>query len=280
MRSRPGSRPTSAENGRVGGGAGYGSPCIGPEVASSSAALSRTVRVSACSTAHPLDRVAVLGSERIASAGRLEAEQSARRRRIADRSAQVVAVRARHHPGRHGRRRSAARPARRARHVPRVARRPEQQGFDGRHHAELRCVGLADDDEPRSLESYHELRGETRDVVAQEPRTFGEAHAFDLDHEVLEEVRHTGQGPGLLDCGRPRRPFVCLRQCPLEHRCHDRVQGRVEVLDPLDRPLDEIASGHLALPDELGLAHRVELADLPGVVAAHGLTPPRIALRP
>ena len=53
MRSRPGSAPTSSVNGRAGGGARYGSPTSGPEVASSSAALSRTDRVSACSAAAP-----------------------------------------------------------------------------------------------------------------------------------------------------------------------------------------------------------------------------------
>src|SRR5215468_11894983 len=53
MRSRPGSAPTSSRNGRAGGGAQYGSPTSGPDVASSSAALSRTERVSACSAAPP-----------------------------------------------------------------------------------------------------------------------------------------------------------------------------------------------------------------------------------
>src|SRR6478736_8618334 len=53
IRSRPGSAPTSPRNGRAGGGAQYGSPRSGPDVASSSAALSRTERVSACSTAPP-----------------------------------------------------------------------------------------------------------------------------------------------------------------------------------------------------------------------------------
>src|SRR5215470_17161149 len=48
IRRRPGSRPTSSRNGRAGGGAQYGSPTSGPEVTSRSAALSRTVRVTAC----------------------------------------------------------------------------------------------------------------------------------------------------------------------------------------------------------------------------------------
>src|SRR5436309_5317635 len=55
MRSRPGSAPTSCRNGRAGGGAQYGSPTSGPEVASSSAALSRTERVTACSATRPLN---------------------------------------------------------------------------------------------------------------------------------------------------------------------------------------------------------------------------------
>src|SRR6516225_10656493 len=53
MRNRPGSALSSSRNGRAGGGAQYGSPTSGPDVASSSAALSRTERVSACSAAPP-----------------------------------------------------------------------------------------------------------------------------------------------------------------------------------------------------------------------------------
>src|SRR5438874_356698 len=53
MRRRPGSRPTSSRNGLAGGGAQYGSPMSGPEVASSSAALSRTLRVTAWMTEAP-----------------------------------------------------------------------------------------------------------------------------------------------------------------------------------------------------------------------------------
>src|SRR5947199_4341795 len=55
MRNRPGSALTSSRNGRAGGGAQYGSPTSGPDVASSSAALSRTERVSACSAAPPAE---------------------------------------------------------------------------------------------------------------------------------------------------------------------------------------------------------------------------------
>src|SRR5438132_10128867 len=53
MRDRPGSAVAWARGGGGGGGAQYGSPTSGPDVASSSAALSRTERVSACSAAPP-----------------------------------------------------------------------------------------------------------------------------------------------------------------------------------------------------------------------------------
>src|SRR5437667_5738870 len=55
MRNLPGSAPTSLRKGRDGGGAQYGSPASGPDVASSSAALSRTERVNACSATRPLN---------------------------------------------------------------------------------------------------------------------------------------------------------------------------------------------------------------------------------
>src|SRR5437016_11320644 len=53
IRSRPGSAPTSSAKGRDAGGAQYGSPIAGPEIASRRTALSRTERVTACSTARP-----------------------------------------------------------------------------------------------------------------------------------------------------------------------------------------------------------------------------------
>ena len=53
MRSRPGSAPLSSANGRSRGGAGYGLPNAGSDVASSSAAESRTDLVSACSLTMP-----------------------------------------------------------------------------------------------------------------------------------------------------------------------------------------------------------------------------------
>jgi len=52
-RELPADAPTSAANGRAGGGATYGSPGIGPATASRMAAVSRTERVSTPSVASP-----------------------------------------------------------------------------------------------------------------------------------------------------------------------------------------------------------------------------------
>ena len=50
-RSRPGGAPTSSRNGRAGGGAKYGDVGSGPAMASSIAALSRTLRDTTCAMA-------------------------------------------------------------------------------------------------------------------------------------------------------------------------------------------------------------------------------------
>src|SRR5678815_3557421 len=54
MRSRPGERAPSSSQGRSGGAAAYGSPGSGPAIASSIAALSRTLRDTTCWIASPL----------------------------------------------------------------------------------------------------------------------------------------------------------------------------------------------------------------------------------
>ena len=146
-----------------------GRPASGPDVASSSAALSRTERVSACSAAPPRGDVAVLGPERVAGPGRLEGEQAARRGRVAQRAAQVVAVRERHHARRHRGRRSAAGPAggtAAVSHGLRVG--PNSTGSQAGAMPELGRVGLAQDDQARPAQPHHELGVEGGHVAGQE----------------------------------------------------------------------------------------------------------------
>ena len=54
MRNRPGFTPTSCDNGRTNGGAMYGSPDSYPQITSSTAAVSRTVRVTQPSMVAPI----------------------------------------------------------------------------------------------------------------------------------------------------------------------------------------------------------------------------------
>ena len=170
--------------------------------------------------------VAVLGPERVAGPGRLEREQAARRRRVAQRAAQVVAVRERHHARRHRRGRAAAGPAGGALRVPRVAGRAEQHRLARGRHPEFGRAGLAQDDQARPAQPEHELGVEGGHVAGQEAGTLGEAHALHLAGQVLEQVRHPGERTG--------RAGARLLERPVEDRRDDRVQHRVQRLDPLD----------------------------------------------
>ena len=71
MRSLPGSAPTSSAYGRAGAGAITVSPTPGPLTASSSAAVSRTVRLTQSSTPRPTRR----GRPRRSGPGRLEPDE-------------------------------------------------------------------------------------------------------------------------------------------------------------------------------------------------------------
>jgi hypothetical protein len=65
-------------------------------------------------------------------------------------------------------------------------------GLTRRRHPELRCVGLAHDDQPGAPQPKDELGVELRDVAAQETGTFAERDTRDLCDEVLDEVRNSG----------------------------------------------------------------------------------------
>ena len=124
MRSVPGSAPTSSRYGRAAAGATNGSPGSGPAATSSSAARRAPSRVTAnCTRSGRATAHRCAGTDRDAAPRRLQPDEPAAARRDPDRSAAVARVRRRHHPARDRGRRPAARPARRAVGVPRVAGR-------------------------------------------------------------------------------------------------------------------------------------------------------------
>ena len=197
-----------------------------------------------------VDRVAVLRSERVAGSGRFQPEQATRRCRVADRAAEVVAVGHRYHPGGDRRGRAAAGSAGRPGRVPGIAGRAVQDRLTRWCHPELRGVRLAHDDQSRTPQPEDKLGVDVRDVAAQEAGSFAERDTRHLGDEVLDQVRNPGEPAGRWGHRRSSQRL-------LVHRRDDRVEDRVEVFDPLDRPPDQLGRGHLTAPYEFGLRHRV-----------------------
>ena len=167
MRSRPGRAPTSSRYARAGGGAQYGDVGSGPAMASSSAALSRTLRVMTPGDREPVPDLRQVRTDRRPPARRLEAEQPAARGGDPDRAAAVVAVRRRHDARRDRRRRTAAGPARRALRIPRVVGRPVGLRLGDRQQPELGRAGLSDGDEASGAEPGDDRRVVVRLVRGQ-----------------------------------------------------------------------------------------------------------------
>ena len=89
---------------------------------------------------------------------RLERTDARKVRRHAHRSAAVAAQPRRRHPRRNRRRLAAARSARRALQVPRIARPPMQQIVGLIRHQKLRAIGRAQNQRPRRAQPRHHHR--------------------------------------------------------------------------------------------------------------------------
>ena len=206
MRNAPGFAPTSAANGRAGGAAAYGSPGRKPEMASSTAALSRTERLTTCRTTSPAHASPSSGPSDTRPASRLEAEQTARAGRDADRAAAVARVRERHHARRDRRRAAAARSAGGPVEVPGVAGGPVGVRFGRRQQAELRRVGLAHDHAPGGAQICEQVGvvGGGVPTIAQQPVAEVERFTGEGTVEVLHQHRHAAERT-VRRTRRPRR---------------------------------------------------------------------------
>ena len=220
MRSLPGARRFPPRRPR-GGGAQYGSPRSGPLVASSSAALSRTERVTACSTASPAPTSPYSGPSGFRARVGLKPNTPQQR------------------PGsgssRPGRWRAPSAPCpkqppppslRSSRWWPR--RGPTDCGgptgrFTRRHQAELGGIGLAQHDESGPPIPPHQLAGPARNVVAEESRALCKTHAR------ISTARSLSRN------GTPAKAahlhVDALREGLLVHRRHHGVQEWIEALD-------------------------------------------------
>jgi len=173
--------------------------------------------------------------ERQPAAGGLEADQAVDRGRDADRAAAVVAVRERDGSGRDERGCPGGRGARVALGVPRAADRSEPRVVGGRRETELRQLRLAERDDAHRLEQPGDVavvRSRPADVrvaplLGRQPR-----HVDVVLDERRDAVEEAGRAV------RPPGPVVVADR--------HRVELAVDLLDPRDRRLDQLARIHLA----------------------------------
>ena len=182
------------------------------------------------------------------SARRLQPEQPAARGRNADRASAVGRVRCRNETGRERCGGTSARPTRRQLGVPRIPRRPVELGLRERDRPELGRVRLADDNEARLEKSPHDGEVEVGDVLGVRSRGVGRPDTGGR-REILDPDRHAakrGVAGGRVDGSRSLERLV---------RAHgdERVEGRVEPLDALERRRHELPRGDLSCAHEPGL---------------------------
>ena len=135
---------------------------------------------------------------------RPEADHAAERRRCAERAAEVGALAERAHAGCQGDRRAAGRAAARERRIPRVAGLAEHVVERVGAGAELRRVGLAEDDRARRAQPLDRQRIGVGHVVGVDPRAVGGAQAgrlgevLDPDRDAVQRARdrRVGGPPG------------------------------------------------------------------------------------
>ena len=194
MRSRPGSAPTSSAYGRSGAAAMTVSPMPGPRVASSSTAESRTVRLTQCSTPRPTSaRTGPTVMRPWLGLSPTSPQAEAGMRMLPPPSealanGTIPAATAAAAP--------AARPARRALEVPRVAGRAPRQRLGRRQAAHLRAVRASGDHQPGGP-----VAGDERGVgrCRRSPPSFsadvavGERLAGERRVEVLEQERDAAE---------------------------------------------------------------------------------------
>ena len=128
-----------------------------------------------------------------AAEGRLEPEDPAERGRDPDRAATIGAEGEGAEPRRHRRPRPAARPAGRARHIPRIARGAKEGVVGDALEPELRRVRLAHDDRAGGAEALHRYRVFLGHVVGEQPRTRGGAKA-PCEDQILDGDGHPVEG--------------------------------------------------------------------------------------
>ena len=164
---------------------------------------------------------------RHAAVGRLEPDDAAERRRLADRPAGVGAERERHLRRADGGRRAAARSARRARQRPGIAHRPERRVLVRRAHRELVAVGLADDHRAGGLEPLDDGGVVGRHVGVEDLRRRGGPHAAHAEVVLDRDRARRPAGPAPRRRRAARPPCRARAERARRRRRVESVQGRV-----------------------------------------------------
>ena len=200
----------------------------------------------------PGPRLAVVGAEGDATPRGLEAEEPARARRDADRTAAVAGVGERHHARRNRGRAATARSSGRPGEVPRIVRGAVGVRLGRRQQPELGCVRLPDDHASRGAESREEVRVVVGDdpEVAEEPVAEVERFAGERAVEVLDEDRYAAEGPVGRIVGLGAGALVA----PVDHR----VEVGVDRVDAFEGGVDELARREHTVAHQGGLIDRVE----------------------
>ena len=135
--------------------------------------------------------------------------------------------------------------------VPRVARDAERRPLGVAHDRQLGKVGLADHHGARGAQTAHELAviRDGGEVGRRAPGRYLAGHVL----HVLDRDRHAQERPLVTGATAPVG-LLRVHERALVHDVSERVQLRVEALDPLEVEDHELARGHIAAADQLRLA--------------------------
>ncbi len=179
---------------------------------------------------------------------RLVTHHSAERRRDANRAAAVGAEGKRHHAGRDRDRGAATGSAGRPVQVPRVPGQAVHEVVGVAAVAELRVVGLADDDGPSLPESGDADTVRIRGEAGEGDRAVGRRGVTQPD-VVLDRDRYAEQGWEHVLATQGPVGGCGLGSGAIGQGDGERVQGAVPRIDPGQCLLDHIAHAPAALPD-------------------------------
>ena len=184
--------------------------------------------------------------------------------RIAQRSADIVAEADRRHAGRERDRLAAARAARRTTRIPGVAGQPVERAVGVHAQAHVGQVGAADRDCAGSPHPFDDRRVRRRDGIGESRDAPGRRAAGDVDivldgerDAVQRPQRFTGSGLAI------RLDRIAARL--FGENLHDRVDGRVDRLDPTKVCFDDLDAGKSvrAIPAAKSPAERLQSSVMP-----------------